>query len=204
MIALRNWIERQATRVYSHLVARKFRSFAPSSIHPTVRIQNPQNITLGGVAIQRGVWLYAMTGDSAGRVFEPDLRIGAGTQIGAFCHITCAVSVSIGRDVLLAQSVLVADSMHVYKDPEMPIAKQGITCRPTVIGDGCWLGNHAVVVSSSIGRNCVVGANSVVTNAEIPDCCVVVGAPWRVVRRYCAESKQWLRTDGRGNFLGEI
>ena len=149
MIALRNWIERQATRVYSHLVARKFRSFAPSSIHPTVRIQNPQNITLGGVAIQRGVWLYAMTGDSARRVFEPDLRIGAGTQIGAFCHITCAVSVSIGRDVLLAQSVLVADSMHVYKDPEMPIAKQGITCRPTVIGDGCWLGNHAVVVSTA-------------------------------------------------------
>ena len=39
-------------------------------------------------------------------------------------------------------------------------------------------------------KNCVIGANSVVTK-NIPDYCVAVGAPARIIKRYCLDTQEW-------------
>ena len=91
VITIRNWLEFQVTRVYSRMIGYGFRRYAASYVHPTTRIDNPQHIVLDGVSIGRWCWLYAMTGDTAGHSYEPELSIGKGTQIGDFCHITCAI-----------------------------------------------------------------------------------------------------------------
>ena len=46
----------------------------------------------------------------------------------------------------------------------------------------------------------MIGANSVVTK-DIPDYCVAVGAPARIVKRYCFEMQSWRKTDPSGNFV---
>jgi len=192
MIALRNWLELQAIRVYSRLIARSFHSYAPSRVHPTARIDNPECISLAGVRIGRGVWLYAITVDSAGHHYRPEMIIGTGTDIGSYCHITCANRLEIGKDVLIAQSVFIADSNHVYSDPNLPVHAQGLASKPVSIGEGSWLGNHSAILACSIGQNCVVGANAVVTR-DVPDFSVVAGVPARVIKRYDPAAGAWVR-----------
>jgi acetyltransferase-like isoleucine patch superfamily enzyme len=72
-----------------------------------------------------------------------------------------------------------------------------VQLKDVCIGDGTWLGENVCVIGCSIGRHCVIGANSVVTR-DIPDHCVVVGSPARIVKRYSAEQRRWLRTDPDG------
>lgn len=192
MIALRNWFEWQITRVYSRLIARSFRSYAPSRVHPTARVENPEYIILDGVSIQRGCWLYAITYDSAGHHYEPQMIIGKGTDIGSYCHITCATRLEIGKNVLMGQSVFISDSTHVFCDPDVPVCAQGLASSPISIGEGSWLGNHAAIIGCSVGRNCVVGANAVVTR-DVPDFCVVAGAPARIIKRYDPTARAWVR-----------
>jgi serine acetyltransferase len=192
VIAIRNWLERQTARVYSRLIRSSFRRCTLSGVHPTTRIDNPQYITLDSVSIGRRCWVYAMTGDSAGHSYDPEIRIGKGTQIGDYCHITCATKLIIGQNVLITQGVLITDSVHVYSDPLPPIINQGLSSTPMSIGDGSWIGNHAAILGCSVGRHCVVGANAVVTR-DVPDYCVVAGSPARIIKRYDAKTGEWVR-----------
>jgi acetyltransferase-like isoleucine patch superfamily enzyme len=192
---LLQWVNRltqMCVRIYSRLIARSFRAYRPSRVHYSARIYNPHRISLLGVTVGRGVWLYAITGDSAGNTYSPDLVIGNGTQIGDYCHITCATRLEVGENVLMGQGVLIADSNHRFDDVGRPVMSQGLVARPISVGEGSWLGNHAVVVGCSIGRNCVVGANAVVTR-DVPDCCVVAGAPARIIKRYDEAARAWVR-----------
>jgi acetyltransferase-like isoleucine patch superfamily enzyme len=192
LICAKDWMQKQCGRVFSRLIGGSFKRWSPSRVHPSARITNPQYISLLSVSVGRGVWLYAITRDSAGNTYTPELIIEKGTQIGDYCHITCANQVVIGENVLLTQGVLIADSNHVYEDVARPVVAQGLRAKPISIGAGSWLGNHAAVVGCSIGKNCVVGANSVVTR-DVPDYCVVAGAPARIIRRYDAQSGEWHR-----------
>lgn len=192
VLSLREWFCTLLTRLHSRLIAGSFRHWLPSRVHYSAWITNPGYMSLLGVSIGRGVWLYAIIGDSAGNQYAPELIIGKGTQIGDYCHITCAKRLEIGENVLITQGVFISDSNHVYSDISKPVLAQGLSVKPVTIGAGSWLGNHAVVVGCSIGRNCVVGANSVVTR-DVPDYCVVAGAPARIIKRYDGTAKEWVR-----------
>jgi acetyltransferase-like isoleucine patch superfamily enzyme len=104
--------------------------------------------------------------------------------------LSAAVSVRLGRAVLLARNVYVADHGHAFEDTALPVLAQGFTeARPVEIGDGAWLGENVVVCPGvRIGRGAVVGANAVVLD-DVPDYCVAVGAPARVVRQFAGDAE---------------
>lgn len=91
----------------------------------------------------------------------------------------------LGRGVLLARNVYVADHAHAFEDTTRAVLDQGVTdVRPVEICDGAWLGQNVVICPGvRIGRGAVVGANSVVRD-DVPDYAVAVGAPARVVREF--------------------
>ncbi len=123
----------------------------------------------------------------------PALVIGDGTRLGNFNHIIAAGKITIGKDVLTADHVYIADNTHDYSDPDTPVIRQKIlSLKETSVGDGCWLGENVCVFGARIGKHCVIGANSVV-NHDIPDYCVAAGSPARIIRRYDLETKQWIR-----------
>ena len=68
--------------------------------------------------------------------------------------------------------------------------------RPVAIGDGAWLGMHAIVLKGvTIGEGAVIGAGSVVTR-DVPAYAVACGSPARVVSRRDAQGRR-LDQEGR-------
>jgi acetyltransferase-like isoleucine patch superfamily enzyme len=103
--------------------------------------------------------------------------------------------VTIGNNVILAQNVVASGLNHEYKDPATPIVNQPVTTAPIVIEDDCWIAANVVITAGvTIGRHCVVAAGSVVTK-NIPPYSIAAGNPARVIKRYDAGLKEWVRSE---------
>lgn len=123
----------------------------------------------------------------------PNLIIGEGTKIRRFFHIVCIDQVIIGRDVLIADKVLITDNIHGYQDITTPILKQPLEPLSKVtIGDGTCLGENVCVIGANIGKNCTIGANSVVIS-DIPDYSIAVGTPAKVIKYYDFDKAAWVK-----------
>jgi acetyltransferase-like isoleucine patch superfamily enzyme len=146
------------------------------------KLVSPHLIKVGHrVTIGDHVWLNAKDERGSG---APTLSIGDGTYIGRMSQINAWASVTIGRDVLIADRVFIGDADHSYRDPRTPIWLQGDSFQGAVrLEDGCWIGIGAVILPGvTIGENAVVGANAVVTKS-VPARAIVGGVPARVIRQ---------------------
>jgi acetyltransferase-like isoleucine patch superfamily enzyme len=167
-----------------------------------LKIENGKNILIANnVLIGYKSWLAAspLTGEN-----ECILEIGEGCSIGNFNHIYATKRIILEKNVLTADKVYISDNLHGYKNVNLPIIKQAIVQNSIVIiGEGSWIGENVCVLGVKIGRNSVIGANSVVTK-DIPDYCVAVGSPAKIIKRYCFDTNEWLKTDKNGNFINEV
>lgn len=170
---------------FSLLASGAFASFGSRSVlQPPIRLSGEGRISVGdGVYVGAGSWLQTL-GPGEGVALE----IGDGTSIVGDCVLSAACSLRLGRRVLIARNVYIADHSHAFEDTARAVLDQGIDrIAPVEIGDGAWLGENVVVGPGvRIGRGAVIGANAVVLD-DVPDHAVAVGAPARVVRRF-AES----------------
>lgn len=157
--------------------------FKPLQLNNTGSIYIDDN-----VSIYHYSWLMCLEDNS-----KEVIRIMDYATIGHFAHIIAKHSVTIEKDVLIADKVFISDCTHGYEDINTPVIKQDIKLlAPVVIGEGSWLGENVCVCGASIGKHCVIGANSVVTT-DIPDYCVAVGSPARVVKKYDFDRKEWIK-----------
>lgn len=108
--------------------------------------------------------------------------IGANTVFTNHALIQCSTSIEIGKWCALGQAVQIVDGAHLFRDPALPTAHQGMAFRPVRIGDGVSVLSKCTVIAD-IGDNAVIGANSVVT-APIPAYSLAVGAPARVIQSW--------------------
>ncbi|MNK65838.1 2,3,4,5-tetrahydropyridine-2,6-dicarboxylate N-acetyltransferase [compost metagenome] len=136
-----------------------------------------------------------------GEVFTPHIILDDFCTIQQNLHLTCAGSIYIGKNTGIAANVTITDIHHPYEDINLPIERQKIKVKPVSIGDDCKIYNNSVILpGSNIGKHCTIGANSIVSGI-IPDFCIVVGAPAKIIKRYCFERGEWLKTDEKGDFL---
>jgi acetyltransferase-like isoleucine patch superfamily enzyme len=116
------------------------------------------------------------------RAHEGEVRIGAKTVLGQECTISAFQHVSIGRECILADRVMLIDFDHGVVDVERPIRLQGIYKRDVRVGHNVWVGYGACFLRGvSVGDNAIVGTSAVVTK-DVPDNAVVGGVPARVLR----------------------
>lgn len=124
------------------------------------------------------------------------VKFGNGIEIGNHSTISSVNEVVIEDNVLTGPHVFISDHNHEYRNPIIPICKQGVMVQDgskVVIGEDSWLGTNVVVVGNvRIGKHCVIGANSVVTK-DIPDYSVAAGIPCKVIKRYEFEKEEWMR-----------
>ena len=137
-----------------------------------------------------GRWSWIGHGSKI-RAHEGEVRIGAKTVLGQECTISAYQHVSIGRECILADRVMLIDFDHGVVEVERPIRLQGIYKRDVRVGNNVWIGYGACLLRGvTVGDNAIVGTSSVVTKA-VPANAVVGGVPARLLRM--REEPQTLR-----------
>jgi acetyltransferase-like isoleucine patch superfamily enzyme len=155
-------------------------------IGPGVRLEIER-----GAKLKLGRWSWLGHGTKI-RVHEGAVEIGAKTVLGQECTISAFQHISLGRECIVADRVMLIDFDHGVVEVERPIRMQGIYKRDVRVGHNCWVGYGACVLrGATVGDNCVIGANTVITR-DVPDNAVVAGAPARIIRmREAPERLRW-------------
>lgn len=134
-----------------------------------------------GATLRVGRWAWIGHGCKI-RVHEGEVSIGAKTVIGQECTISAFQHVSIGRECIIADRVMLIDFDHGVTETERPVRLQGIYKRDVHVAHNVWIGYGACVLrGASIGENAIVGTSAVVTR-PVPANAVVAGVPARVIR----------------------
>ena len=184
------------SRSYLHLLARflflklrygrRLQTDGICFICPGVQLEIGREATL-----RIGRWAWLGHGTKI-RVHEGEVSIGAKTVIGQECTISAFQHVSIGRECIVADRVMLIDFDHGVVEVERPIRLQGIYKRDVRVGHNVWLGYGACILRGvTVGDNAIVGTSAVVTK-ETPANAVVAGSPARVIRmRDAPRSMRW-------------
>ncbi len=131
--------------------------------------------------VELGRWSWLGHGTKI-RCHEGRVSIGAKTVLGQECTISAYQHVSIGRECVVADRVMLIDFDHGMVEVDRPIRLQGIYKRDVRVGHNVWIGYGACILRGvTVGDNAVIGTNSVVT-ADVPANAVVGGVPARVIR----------------------
>ena len=141
-------------------------------------------------------------------VIDPGARIGPGTRIWHFCHVSPGAVIGaeavLGQNVFVAPNVVVGDrcriqnNVSIYEGVEL---EDDVFCGPscvftnvanpraairrgqyarTLIRRGATIGANATIVcGGAIGRHAFVAAGAVVTRRDVPDYALVLGVPAR-------------------------
>lgn len=154
-------------------------------------LKNSKKIILGKNVLLMQYSRIELVAKYSGITYFPKLEIDDNSQIHQNCHITCAESIVIGKNVVIVSNVTITDIIHPYEDISLPINLSGIKTFPVSIGHETYIYNNSVILpGTQIGKHCVIGANSVVSGI-IPDYSVVVGSPARVIKSYNFKTQKW-------------
>jgi acetyltransferase-like isoleucine patch superfamily enzyme len=174
------------TPSYARLIARyvllklrfgsRLRTEGLCFICPGVRLEIGRRATL-----HVGRWAWIGHGSKI-RVHEGEVSIGAKTVMGQDCTISAYQHISIGRECIIADRVMLIDFDHGVTEVDRPIRRQGIYKRAVHVGNNVWMGFGSCVLRGvSVGDNSIVGTNSVCTR-DVAANAVVGGVPARLIR----------------------
>jgi acetyltransferase-like isoleucine patch superfamily enzyme len=106
--------------------------------------------------------------------------LGRNVYIGAHCIISYA---EIQDDTLIGScvNILSGKEQHTATDINTPIRLQGGKRTKLVVGQDCWLGNGAIVMSN-VGSKSIVAAGSVVVK-DVEVLSIVGGNPAKLIKK---------------------
>ena len=144
-----------------------------------------------GARLVLGRWSWIGHGCKI-RVHEGEVRIGAKTVLGQECTISAYQRISIGRECVVADRVMLIDFDHGVVEVERPIRLQGIYKRDVRVGHNVWIGYGACILRGvAVGNNAIIGTSAVVTR-DVEENAVVGGVPARVIRfRDAPQTLRW-------------
>ena len=98
-----------------------------------------------------------------------NIKIGKNTRINKLSNFRFKKgSISIGKNVIIAQYVSVITHSYNYKLDEN-IKDQSMYSKDIFIGDGAWIGAYSIILPGvRVGNGSIFGAHSIV-NKNVPD-----------------------------------
>lgn len=125
----------------------------PWPVHFTSRVDGARHITIG-------------------------YNTAPGASIGNYIFANDEAPIHVGSFTVIASNVCVGAFNHDLYNISRYTHKGGIR-----VGDYCWIGANAVILSGVVlGDHTVVAAGAVVTHSFPQGCCVVAGNPARVIQ----------------------
>ena len=130
----------------------------------------------------------------AEKKLSPELYIDDGEIIGYRCSFLVADHLYIGKNTILASDILITTENHgVNPELDVPYHAQPLNVSPVSIGEGCWIGEKAIILPGvSVGKKCIVAAGAVV-NKDVPDYSIVGGVPARILKKYNFDKHSWIK-----------
>ena len=112
-----------------------------------------------GAVVKLGRWSWIGHGSKI-RVHEGEAHIGAKSVLGQECTISAFQHVSIGRECIIADRVMLIDFDHGVVEVERPVRAQGIYKRDVRVGHNVWIGyGVAILRGVTVGDNSVLGTS---------------------------------------------
>ena len=143
---------------------------------PGVKIEIGRDATL-----HLGRWSWIGHGSKI-RVHEGEAWIGAKSVLGQECTMSVFQHVSIGRECIIADRVMLIDFDHGVVEVDRPIREQGIYKRDVRVGHNVWIGyGVAILRGVTVGDNSIIGTSAIVSR-DVPANAVAAGVPVRVLR----------------------
>lgn len=111
------------------------------------------------------------------RFFLPkNISIGEGTIVGDHAFLDGRASISIGKQVDIASSVMIYNSEHDLSDPSFKAIEE-----PVTIGDYVFIGPRVIIMPGvNIGNGAVVAGGAVVTK-DVAENTIVGGVPAKFI-----------------------
>src|SRR3954452_5720283 len=110
--------------------------------------------------VKLGRWSWIGHGTKI-RAHEGVVEIGAKSVLGQECTISSFQRVSIGRECIVADRVMLIDFDHGVVEEDRPIRVQGIYKRDVRVGNNVWVGYGAAFLRGvTVGDNAIVGTYS--------------------------------------------
>jgi acetyltransferase-like isoleucine patch superfamily enzyme len=143
-----------------------------------IRCRRLSKITIGEYnAFTEGCCLWPADADFGG----VRIRIGNRNYFNRGVMIDACGSVEIGNDNMFGPDIYFTDSNHRFGVGLLP-HEQPMDVGHVKIGNGCWIGAHAVILKDvELGDYCVVGAGAVVTKS-FPAGSVIAGIPAEILQ----------------------
>lgn len=135
-------------------------------------------------------------------IFEEHVRLGRiivksnGLKIGAFTYVRSGSEIygacEIGRFCSIGQNVIIGLeknkhpthwlSTSFFSNNHESFYVENSQFEPTIIGNDCWIGRDAVIMSGvTVGDGAIIGARAVVTS-NIPPFAIYAGVPAKLIR----------------------
>lgn len=162
------------------------------NIGKNVRFKNVKLLSVGNnSSIGNGAEFFPLEQGHPSKII-----IGDGVVIGDYNRFASMNSIVIEDNVLFAAYVHITDHSHEYRNPDIPVVKQGVFTKGEVrICKNSWIGLRVSILSGvTIGEHSVVAAGSIVTK-DVPAFSVVAGIPAKVIKRYDFDKKEWVNAN---------
>lgn len=110
------------------------------------------------------------------------LVCGDNVVIGVNNFLQAAGWIILGDYVLIGPDVKIWSVNHVFKDPDVPVIKQGYEEKKVTIGNNVWIGANCFIMPGvEIGDGCIVSAGSVLGKKVISPYSILAGNPARKI-----------------------
>ena len=112
--------------------------------------------------------------------FIDNLKMGEFCFINSGANFNCQGGISIGKNVIFGQEVMIQSSSHDYKGNYIPYGDKMIL-QEVIIEDHVWIGSRVTILPGvTIGEGSIIGAGSIVTK-NTDKYSINVGSPAKVV-----------------------
>lgn len=157
-----------------------------------------QNIVIGKrVVIKSGARLICTNADSRivigdgsviqyGAIIETgpggSIELGRSNSVNPYCVIYGHGGLKTGSYVRIAAHTVIIPANHIYDDPTVPIAKQGLTLQGIEMGNDIWVGTGCRILDGvTVSDGAILAAGSVV-NKSVERGAIMGGVPARVLK----------------------
>lgn len=148
-----------------------------------IRVRRPRQIAMGDFnALTEGCWLWPIDEESV----AIRIRIGAYNYFNRDVMLDACGSIEVGSHNMFGPGVYITDSNHTMPSDGW-VGDAPMQRGRTTIGNGCWIGAHAVILKDvELGDRCVVAAGAIVTKS-FPAGSVIGGVPAVPLKRHESE-----------------